>query len=155
LVEEAFGLARRLRVGVDRGLLECDYGDWTGAELKALRKLPEWKVIQRHPSAFTFPNGESMSAMQTRFTGALRRLAAAHRGGVVVAVSHADPIRAAIADAAGTHLDQFQRLVVGPASVTAIAYGELGPSVLTMNAYGELTQLGAKVDAPAQAPWAA
>ena len=134
---------RNLRVRTHKGLLECDYGEWTGAELKALRKLPEWKVVQRHPSAFRFPGGESMAGMQTRFVGALRELADAHPGGVVVAVSHADPIRAAVADALGSHLDMFQRVVVGTASVTAIAYGPLGPAVLAVNAYGSLTQLGA------------
>jgi probable phosphoglycerate mutase len=135
---------RKLRVKTHKGLLECDYGEWTGGELKALRRRPEWKVIQSHPSGFTFPGGESMAAMQRRFVSTLQELADAHRGGVVVAVSHADPIRAAVNDALGSHLDMFQRLVVGTASVTAIAYGELGPAVIAVNAYGDLTQLGAK-----------
>lgn len=144
--ETATPIAERtkLRVKAHKGLLECDYGEWTGAELKALRKLPEWKVVQQHPSGFRFPGGESLAAMQTRFVEALHDLAAEHRGGVVVAVSHADPIRAAVADALGSHLDMFQRVVVGTASVTAIAYGTLGPTVLAVNAYGDLTQLGAK-----------
>jgi probable phosphoglycerate mutase len=133
-----------LRTKLDKGLLECDYGEWTGAELKALAKLPEWKVVQQHPAGFRFPGGESLSEMQGRFVGALQRLAAGHPGQTIVAVSHADPIRAAIADAMGTHLDMFQRIVVGTASVTAIAYGQLAPLVLTSNAYGDLTQLGAK-----------
>lgn len=135
---------RDLRVKTHRGLLECDYGEWTGAELKALRKLPEWKTIQQHPSGFRFPGGESLAGMQTRFVQTLHDLAHTHRGGVVVAVSHADPIRAAVADALGSHLDMFQRVVVGTASVTAIVYGDLGPTVLAVNAYGDLTQLGAK-----------
>ena len=71
--------------------------------------------------------------MQTRMTGTLQRLVEAHRGGVVVAVSHADPIKAAVADALGTHLDLFQRIVISPCSVTAIAYGPGGPTVLTVN----------------------
>lgn len=137
------GAARNLRVRTHKGLLECEYGEWTGAELKALRKLPEWRVVQQHPAAFTFPGGESLSGMQHRFVSALRSIAAAHAGGVVVTVSHADPIRAAISDAMGSHLDMFQRVVVGTASVTAIAYGDLAPAVLTVNAYGALTQLGA------------
>jgi probable phosphoglycerate mutase len=135
--------ARGLRVRRERGLLECDYGDWTGAELRALRRLPEWKAVQQHPGGFRFPGGESLAEMQLRIVTTLRRLAAEHQGGVVVAVSHADPIRAAIVDATGGHLDQFQRVVVGTTSVTAIVYGQLGSVLVTMNAYGALTQLGA------------
>jgi broad specificity phosphatase PhoE len=135
---------RGLRVKTDRALLECDYGGWTGAELKKLRRLPEWKAVQAHPSGFTFPGGEGLAAMQLRVVSCLRRLADAHQGGVVVAVSHADPIRAAVVDATGNHLDQFHRVLIGTASITAILYGALGSTLLTLNAYGSLTQLGVR-----------
>ncbi len=130
-----------LRVKIDRGLLECDFGDWTGAELKNLTKLPEWATVQRYPSGFRFPGGESFRAMQTRIVSSLSALAADHAGETVVAVSHADPIKAAVADALGSHLDLFQRIVISPCSVTAISYGPAGPSVLTVNstaAFGEV-----------------
>lgn len=134
--------ARRLRTRTERGLNECDFGSWTGAELKALRKLPEWKTVQQYPSGFRFPDGESFAEMQTRITGALAGLVERHRGGVVVAVSHADPIKAAVADALGTHLDLFQRIVVSPCSVTAVSYGPAGPVVLTVNSVtGPLAEL--------------
>lgn len=128
--------ARGLRVQIDRGLLECDFGDWTGAELKRLMKLPEWTTVQRAPSVFTFPGGESFIAMQHRIVDALARLRARHPGGVVVCVSHADPIKAAVAHALGTHLDLFQRIVVSPCSVSAIAYAPTGPVVLAVNSTG-------------------
>jgi probable phosphoglycerate mutase len=130
------------RVRVDRGLLEADFGDWTGAELKALMKLPEWKTVQHRPSTFRFPGGESFAEMQLRITGALDKMVAGHPGKVVVAVSHADPIKAAVAQAMGTHLDLFQRIVVSPCSVTAIAHGPGGPIVLCVNSTGrDLTGL--------------
>jgi probable phosphoglycerate mutase len=125
--------ARGLKVQIDRGLLECEFGGWTGRKLKDLMKLPEWRTVQRYPSGFRFPDGESFAEMQTRITGAVARLVERHRGGVVIAVSHADPIKAAVADALGTHLDLFQRIVVSPCSVTAVAYGPGGPAVLTVN----------------------
>jgi probable phosphoglycerate mutase len=125
-----------LTVEVEPGLLECDYGEWTGLALKDLRRRPEWKVIQRYPSGFRFPGGESLAEMQTRVTGALGRLVAAHAGQTIVAVSHADPIKAAVADALGTHLDLFQRIAVFTASVSAVAYGPGGPTVLAVNAKG-------------------
>jgi probable phosphoglycerate mutase len=134
--------ARGLKVQVERGLLECDFGDWTGRTLKDLMKLPEWSTVQRYPSGFRFPNGESFGEMQTRITDAVARLVAQHAGGVVVAVSHADPIKAAVASALGTHLDLFQRIVISPCSVTAVAYSSSGPTVLTVNhTSGSLAEL--------------
>jgi probable phosphoglycerate mutase len=130
------GAARGLKVKIDKGLLEADFGDWTGQELKALMKLPEWSTVQRYPSGFRFPGGESFAEMQSRIVGTLQRLCAAHPGGVVVAVSHADPIKAAVAHAMGTHLDLFQRIVISTCSVSAIAYGAGGPVVLTVNSTG-------------------
>ena len=128
--------ARNLKVRIDKGLLECDFGQWTGAELKALMKLPEWNTVQRAPSTFTFPGGESFTAMQNRIVGALDRLRAAHPGGTIVCVSHADPIKAAVAHAMGTHIDLFQRIVISTCSVSAIAYGMGAPVVLTVNSTG-------------------
>jgi probable phosphoglycerate mutase len=128
--------ARNLKVQIDKGLLECDFGQWTGAELKQLMKLPEWNTVQRAPSTFTFPGGESFTAMQSRLVGAIDRLRERHQGGVIVCVSHADPIKAAVAHALGTHLDLFQRIVISPCSVSAIAYHAGGPVVLTVNSTG-------------------
>jgi broad specificity phosphatase PhoE len=129
-------------VQVERGLLECDFGDWTGSALKDLMKLPEWSTVQRYPSGFRFPNGESFAEMQTRMVTTLDRLRLRHPGQLVVAVSHADPIKAAVAHALGTHLDLFQRIVISTCSITAIAYGGGGPAVLTVNSIGgELSEL--------------
>ena len=133
---------RGLKPVIERGLLECDFGDWTGAELKELAKRPEWKTVQRYPSGFRFPNGESFREMQTRITSAVASLCQRHPGASLVCVSHADPIKAAVADALGTHLDLFQRIVISPCSVTTIAYGEHGPVVLGVNsATGDLASL--------------
>ena len=134
--------ARGLRTQIDRGLFECDFGDWTGSELKKLMKLPEWQTVQRAPSMFRFPNGESFIEMQTRMVSTLDRLRAAHPGGTIVCVSHADTIKAAVAHALGTHIDLFQRIVISPASVTAITWGPGGPAVLAVNSTGRpLTDL--------------
>jgi len=131
-IGKAFGQ----KVIVDKGLLECDFGEWTGAELKNLMKLPEWTTVQRSPSTFRFPGGESFTEMQTRIVSALDRLCRAHPGGTVVCVSHADPIKAAVAHAMGTHIDLFQRIVISTCSISAIAYSVGGPIVLTVNSTG-------------------
>jgi broad specificity phosphatase PhoE len=131
--ETAAPIGARLGVKVtaERGLLECDFGEWTGEELKVLFKRPEWATVQRYPSGFRFPSGESFREMSTRVTDTVARL------------SHADPIKAAVADAAGTPLDLFQRIVISPCSVSAIAYTDGGPIVLTVNSMGDLAELKA------------
>lgn len=123
------------------GLNEVDVGNWTGRNLTALAKLKAWNTVQRYPSGFRFPDGESFLEMQTRFITAVADIADTHRGKVVVAVSHADPIRAYIAHAMGTHLDLFQRIVVSPCSVTAVSLSPAGSVVLTTNSTSELTEL--------------
>lgn len=131
-----------LRVRTHKGLIEADFGQWTGKNLSMLRKKPEWKTVQRYPSGFRFPGGESFAEMQTRMTGAVQELVAKHPGETIVAVSHADTIKAAIADAAGTPLDLFQRIVVSPCSVSAVIYSPTGPIVLSVNSTGDdLTSL--------------
>ena len=142
-VETAKPIARALgcRVRTERGLLECDFGEWTGARLSTLRRRPQWHAVQNQPSTFRFPGGESFAEMQARMTATLDRLAQAHRGERFVAVSHADPIKAAVAATAGIPLDLFQRLVVSPCSVTALVRGEHSLHVLCVNATSTLAEL--------------
>lgn len=124
------------KVRIERGLLEADFGEWTGRKLKELMKLPEWTTVQRAPSAFRFPGGESFAEMQHRIVSTIARLAERHQGGTVVCVSHADPIKAAVAHALGTHLDLFQRIVISTCSISAIAHTTAGPIVLSVNSTG-------------------
>jgi probable phosphoglycerate mutase len=99
-------------------------------------KLPEWSTVQKSPSTFRFPQGESFIEMQTRMVTAIDELCQQHRGGTIVCVSHADPIKAALAHALGTHIDLFQRIVVSTCSVSVVHYTALGPVVLAVNSTG-------------------
>ena len=137
--ETAAPIARAVghRVRTARGLLECDFGSWTGRRLADLHKLPEWHAVQHSPSTFRFPGGESFTEMQARMWDQLLTLAAAHPGGTIVAASHADPIKAAVAVAAGIHLDLFQRTSISPCSVTALLLGAGTPLVLCTNSTGD------------------
>jgi probable phosphomutase (TIGR03848 family) len=131
----------------ESGLAEVDYGEWTGGRLATLAKDPLWRTVQTHPSAVTFPGGESMSAMAARSVAAVRRwdarVVAEHGEDTPwVAVSHGDVIKAVLADALGIHLDQFQRLVVDPASVSVVRYTPHRPFVLMSNSHdGDLSFL--------------
>ena len=133
---------RGLAVRVEPGLLEIETGAWTGLSLKRAARRPEWAVVQRHASGFRFPGGESFVEMQARMASTIGRLVERHRGQTIVVASHADPIKTLVAHALGTPLDLFQRIVIAPASITAIAYRAEGLSVLTMNAMdGDLAAL--------------
>lgn len=136
-----------LKVASERGLLECDYGDWTGRDLKTLAKEGLWRTVQAHPSAAVFPGGESMAAMAARAVQAVRRwdarIEAEHGPDAVwVAVSHGDVIKAVLADALAMHLDAFQRIVVDPASLSVVRYTPMRPFVVASNSTaGDLAHL--------------
>lgn len=128
---------------VDERLTECGYGTWTGRPIKELVKEPLWKVVQVQPSAARFPEGESLTDVSARAVAAVREWDARLGPDAVWAVcSHGDVIKAILADALGLHLDQFQRIVVDPCSVSVIRYTEARPYVLRSNDIaGELGSL--------------
>ena len=134
---------------IERAITECDYGEWQGRKLADLAKEPLWRTVQANPSAVVFPGGESMQGMQSRAVAAIRRIdaevEAAHGPAAVwVAVSHGDVIKSVLADALGMHLDLFQRISVGPASVSIVRYGEQRPEVVASNTEsGDLAWLAA------------
>lgn len=136
-------LATRPKLDRDQGLIECDYGDWSGKKLNRLVKDPLWSVVQSHPSGVTFPGGESMAGAQLRAVSAIRKWtkradAEAGPSAIVLAVSHGDVIKSIVADALGLHLDLFQRIVIDPGSLTAIDYTAGRPFVRLLNATGDL-----------------
>jgi probable phosphomutase (TIGR03848 family) len=123
---------------VDEGITECDYGEWQGRTLKELAAEALWSVVQTQPSAAVFPGGESLAEMQARSVAAIRRQDAAFEaehgpGAVWAAVSHGDIIKSILADALGMHLDLFQRISVGPASISIVSYGPARPTVHATN----------------------
>ncbi len=127
-----------LRVRTRRGLGEVDYGEWTDRPLGQLRRRKDWAVIQQTPSRFTFPGGESIRGAQARVVEELESLATEHLTDTIVAVSHADIIKAAVAHFLGMPLDTFQRIVVSPASITVLALPEgAAPMLLSLNGQGD------------------
>ncbi|MFC4604574.1 histidine phosphatase family protein [Rhodococcus kronopolitis] len=132
---------RGLAPVVDDALVEVDYGQWTGRPIKELLGEPLWKVVQQHPSAAVFPDGEGLAQVQARSVAAVRahdaRLADEHGRDVLwLACTHGDVIKSVLADALGTHLDGFQRIVTDPASISVVRYTTTRPFVLRMNDTG-------------------
>ena len=132
---------------VDERISEVDYGSWTGRKIGDLVKEPLWAVVQQQPSAAVFPCGEGLAYVQSRAVAAVRehdrRLAELHEGDALwVACTHADVIKAVVADALGTHLDSFQRITADPASMSVIRYTALRPFVIHVNHTGAALTAG-------------
>jgi probable phosphomutase (TIGR03848 family) len=132
---------RELTPVTEPDLAEVDYGSWTGQAIKDLTSEPLWKVVQAHPSAAVFPDGEGLAGMQARAVAAIRRhdarIAAEHGPQAVwVACSHGDVIKAVVADALACHLDNFQRIVVDTCSISVVHYTETRPFVARVNDVG-------------------
>ncbi|MDB1089039.1 MSMEG_4193 family putative phosphomutase [Streptomyces sp. ACA25] len=132
-----------LPVRAEDRIVECDYGEWTGRKLAELAEEPLMSTVQRQPSAAVFPGGESLRAMQHRAVDAARewagRIERDHGPDALwLMCTHGDIIKSLVADALGLHLDLFQRIAAGPASVTAIRYTTDRPFLLRLGDTGEL-----------------
>ena len=145
-VETAEAIAESRGLAVDRvaALEEVGYGGWTGKSFAQLTRTALWKRVQYAPSSVRFPGGETLAEAQIRAVTALQAVAARHPKAVVAVVSHADIIRLSLAHFAGVHLDLFQRLIVSPASVSAVLLGDRIPRILRMNDTGTLADLATR-----------
>ncbi len=129
---------RNLEVQVRENLADLKTGDWTGRSVKQAARSKLWKDIQQRPTHTRMPGGESFSEMQGRLVGELERIRAAHRKGTVVVVSHADAIKAMVAHYLKLDLDQFQRIIISPASISIVHADEHGTRLLRLNDTGPL-----------------
>lgn len=120
---------------------EVRYGDWEGQAIGDLAKRKMWEVVQEYPSRAYFPNGETMRGVQMRVVDAIEELAAAHPGELVAIVFHADLIKMALAHYLGMHLDNFQRIVISPASISTVFLTHGRPYIGTMNDVAHLEPL--------------
>lgn len=120
-------------VTVSDGLGEVRYGRWTDRSYKSLRRTKLWDRVQHWPSGARFPDGESLIEVQARALDELERIRADYPRHRVCCVTHADVIRLVVAHYLGVHIDLFQRIVIGPGSITVISVGEDGPKVLGVN----------------------
>ena len=131
---EPIAQALGLEIVIRPGLIETNCGDWAGKTVKSLRRRKIWRTIQSHPSQFRFPGGETFVECQQRIVGEIEFLRTQHGPkDLVICVSHADPIKLLVAHYLGLPFDNFQRLSVDPASITALHLGESGSRLLALN----------------------
>lgn len=118
---------------IDPQLNEVDYGQWSGKKLSTLSKHKLWTTVQDSPSRMYFPAGEGIAQMQARAMTAVHEMSSIKKKGVGVIVSHGDVIKSILASALGMHLDEFQRVIIDPASVSIIEYSHIKPRILLLN----------------------
>ena len=123
--------AAKLNLSPLPGVQEMDYGKWSGRRLATLSKLPLWSSIQRKPSSVRFPEGESFNEMAARAIEAIASIAIP--GKTVIVCSHGDVIKSLVASALGLHLDQFQKIVIDPASITRLRFHNNDFTVVSVN----------------------
>jgi probable phosphoglycerate mutase len=114
-------------------LSEIDFGAWTGARFADLAGDPAWSRWNAARAEACPPGGESMQQAQARVVAGIQRMQADHPHGTVVAVSHADVIKAALLWCLGLTLDAHARFDIDPASTSAIALWPGGGKILWMN----------------------
>lgn len=131
---EPIALALGQEIVIRPGLVETNCGDWAGKKIKGLSRRKLWRTIQTNPSQFRFPGGETFVECQQRIVGEIEHLCTQHNPrDVIICVSHADPIKLLVAHYLGLPLDNFQRLSIDPASITALHLSESGSRLLTLN----------------------
>lgn len=132
----AIAAPHRLAVGIERGLHEIDFGDWTGLTFDELAPRAEWRAFNERRASADVPRGERAADVQARIVATLRRLARLHDGGTIAAVSHADVIRAAVLHCTGTSLDRWATVAIDPASVTTLDVDARGPHLVSIDEVG-------------------
>ena len=118
---------------IDEELTEVDYGLWSGKKLSILSKNKLWKTVQESPSRMYFPKGEGIAQMQSRAMTSVHQAVSSKAKGAAVIVSHGDVIKSIVASALGMHLDEFQRIVIDPASISILDFSTTKPRVLLLN----------------------
>jgi broad specificity phosphatase PhoE len=145
---EPLAATRGLEVRTSDALIEMDAGDWTGRTLPSLRRVKLWNMVQRNPSRFRFPGGESFVDAEARVLDELERIVRRHPRGRIAVGTHGDIVRVLISHYTGAHLDQFQRVMADPASISVVQLGDGPPRILLMNDTGSLRRFGADRSRP-------
>jgi probable phosphoglycerate mutase len=124
---------QKLKPIIDEEITEVDYGLWSGKKLSILSKNKMWKIVQESPSRMYFPKGEGIAQMQSRAMRSVHESVSLKNKGAAVIVSHGDVIKSIVASSLGMHLDEFQRIVIDPASISILDFSTNKPRVLLLN----------------------
>jgi probable phosphoglycerate mutase len=134
-VETARPLAadHNLDARVRPALTDIDFGAWTGRALIELEADPAWARFNRDRQRACPPGGEALAAVQHRVLEELLTLARSHQSETIAIVTHAEPIRCALAALAGTSLDEAMAMNIEPGRVSVIGITPDVRRVLAVN----------------------
>ncbi|KLK94483.1 phosphoglycerate mutase [Microvirga vignae] len=134
-VETAEPIATRLGRPLEQseGIVEIDFGNWSGRSFDDLSDDPRWHAWNSSRSTSRPPEGETMLEAQARVVHAMERLRNLYAERSVILVSHSDVIKAALLYHLGMPIDAYSRFEISPASISALVVGDWGSKVLRMN----------------------
>jgi len=135
---EPLAQQRNLSVEARPGMLEIDFGRWTGKKLTEIENDPEWKRFNSLRSITRAPGGDLMLEVQRRMTDDLQQLAARFPEATVAVFSHQDTIKAALLHYLGMPLDHFMRIQIDPVSISVLQVADWGVRVLHLNHTGSV-----------------
>ncbi len=135
-METASIIAERLGVAVhaDDRLIETGLGPWEGMPVaEVMAAYPDdWRIWRSKPSQMALPGFEPVEAVAERMAACAREWM--EGGGVVLLVSHQDPILALVCRLLDLPIDTMRRMDVAPASLTVLEFGHAPPVLLALNA---------------------
>lgn len=134
-MQSACILAARFALPVEivPALDELDYGEWTAQSFEDLARDPRWSRWNARRGTSRPPGGESMRSLQKRVVDHLEQLRGDRNIDVVIAVSHAEPIRAALLHYSRMRLDDFLSIEIDPGSISTLRVDNRGISITGIN----------------------
>jgi broad specificity phosphatase PhoE len=120
---------------VHTGLLDIDYGQWTGlTPAEAADCDPERHALwQTAPQQVRFPGGEALSDVQQRLLHLLEELQTSHSDQTIVLVGHLVVNRVLLCTVLGLDLAAFWRLGQDNGAINWIHYEDNGSQILNLN----------------------
>lgn len=119
---------------------EVHIGAWEGLPLAQLERQELWRRFHTSRGSVRAPGGEMMIEAQVRMVRQIEQIGRQHEGETVAVISHADPLRSALAHVLGISLDLMLRFEISPASVSVLEWGVGAPRMLCLNETGEIPQ---------------
>ena len=127
-----------LRVENDNGLIEVDFGEWTGKRFEELKNDKKWDLFNTYRSGTRIPGGETMQEIQLRIVQTIEKIRKENNEKNIIIVSHGDPLRGLITYYLGIPLDFILRFEIDTASVSLLKINDYGSKILCLNSSGDI-----------------